>query len=135
METGFAAVDNDHRALIDQINALGEALHKGAGKEQLASMIAFLNTYVREHFSREEHVMQLAKCPATGQNCSAHKALLVKLDAWVRRLQTSGATTSLVLEINREASAWIQQHIINVDCQLRSCAGPQTAGPRFARWP
>ena len=119
LETGNAVVDNDHNSLIQQINALADALQNGTGRENLAQMLGFLNCYVRAHFVREEGIMRAVNCPASGQNCTAHKALIQKLDGWVARLQNGGATTSLVLEVHREASAWIQQHIVNVDCQLR----------------
>ncbi len=120
LETGNTVVDNDHKALINQINALDDALKKGTAKEQIAPMIGFLNKYVREHFAREEGIMRAVKCPASGQNCLAHQALVQKLDGWVARLNTGGATTSLVLEIYRESSAWLQQHIVSIDCQLRT---------------
>jgi len=120
-ETGNAVVDQDHKALIAQINALEDALKKGTAKEQLGQMIGFLNQYVRAHFAREESIMRAVKCPASGQNCTAHQALTAKLDGWVSRLNTGGATTSLVLEIYREASEWLRQHIVKVDCQLRAC--------------
>jgi len=119
-ETGNVVIDNDHKALIAQINALEAALKAGTAKEQLAPMIGFLNKYVRDHFAREEGIMRRLQCPASGQNCTAHIALVQKLDAWVDRLNTGGATTPLVLEIYREASAWLVQHIVNVDCQLRT---------------
>jgi len=122
LETGNAVVDNDHKILISQINALGDALKAGTAKDQLAQMIAFLNKYVREHFAREEGIMKAVKCPSTGQNCLAHRALAAKLDGWVARLNSGGATTSLVLEIFNESTAWLKQHIVGVDCQLRKCA-------------
>ena len=121
LATGNSVVDNDHKALFAQINALEDALKMGTAKEQLGQMIGFLNKYVREHFAREEDIMRTVKCPASGQNCTAHQALVEKLDGWVTRLNTGGATTSLVLEIYRESSAWLRQHIVSVDCQLRAC--------------
>ena len=121
LETGNAVVDRDHQALINQINALDDALKQGTAKEQIGPMIGFLNQYVRAHFAREEDIMRAVKCPASGQNCTAHRALIGKLDGWVTRLNADGATTSLVLEIYRESSAWLQQHIVKVDCQLRGC--------------
>jgi hemerythrin len=120
-ETGIPVVDADHRALIDQINGLSDALREGAAKEKLAASLVFLNRYVREHFQREESIMQVARCPAHRENCAAHAALTTKLDGWVARLQTGGATTSLVLEVHRECSAWLQGHILRVDCKLRDC--------------
>ena len=57
-ETGIPVVDRDHRALIDQINSLSDALHAGAAKEKLTESLVFLNHYVREHFQREERVLR-----------------------------------------------------------------------------
>jgi hemerythrin len=125
LETGIPVVDRDHRALIDQINGLSDALHAGVAKEKLADALVFLNRYVREHFQREENIMQIARCPAHRENCAAHAALTSKLDAWVARLQTGGATTSLVLEVHRDCSAWIQAHIVRIDCKLRDCGRQQ----------
>jgi len=102
LETGNTAIDNGHRALIDQINELERALSEGAGKDRLGEIVAFLNSYTRMHFTREEALMVERKCPATGKNCTAHRLLLQKLDNWVARLNTNGATTALVLEIHRE---------------------------------
>ena len=99
LETGNTVVDNDHKVLIKQINLLGDALKAGTAKDQLATMIAFLNKYTREHFAREEQIMKDVKCPTTGQNCTAHKLLVAKLDGWVAKLNAGGASTSLVLEI------------------------------------
>ena len=84
-------------------------------------MIGFLNQYVRAHFAREESIMRAVKCPASGENCTAHQTLVRKLDGWVTRLNAGGATTSLVLEIYRDASTWLREHIVKVDCQLRTC--------------
>jgi hemerythrin-like metal-binding protein len=122
LETGHPIIDRDHRQLIDTLNSLEDALKKGAGKEEMGRIIGFLNTYTREHFRREEGYMQQVRCPAHGTNCSAHAELVKKLDGWVQQLNTTGATTLLVLTVFREANQWIHQHILKVDCRLKGCA-------------
>ncbi len=122
LETGHPIVDNDHKQLIAQLNALSDALHQGAGKESLVEMIVFLNRYARDHFAREEAHMQRIGCPAYQENCRSHDQFVAKLEGWVARLNSGGASTSLVLEVYREASGWIQSHIVGVDCKLRGCA-------------
>ncbi len=122
LETGNTVVDNDHKVLIKQINLLGDALKAGTAKDQLATMIAFLNKYTREHFAREEQIMKDVKCPTTGQNCTAHKLLVAKLDGWVAKLNAGGASTSLVLEIYKESSEWLRSHIVGIDSPLKRCA-------------
>ena len=122
LETGNTVVDNDHKVLIKQINLLGDALKAGTAKDQLATMIAFLNKYTREHFAREEQIMKDVKCPTTGQNCTAYKLLVAKLDGWVAKLNAGGASTSLVLEIYKESSEWLRSHIVGIDSPLKRCA-------------
>lgn len=122
LETGNTVVDNDHKVLISQINALGDALKAGTAQDQLAQMIGFLNTYTREHFAREEKIMDDVKCPTTGQNCTAHKALVAKLDRWVAKLNAGGPSTALVLEVYKESSDWLRNHIVGIDSHLKRCA-------------
>ena len=121
LETGHASVDNDHKQLVEQLNQLSDALSRGEGKDRILGMIVFLNSYARDHFAREETHMQRVGCPAFAENCRAHAQFVAKLDGWVARLKSAGASTSLVLEIHREACAWIKAHIVGVDCKLRGC--------------
>jgi len=122
LATGHTMVDTDHKQLIATLNELETALHKGAAKEQIGAIIAFLNKYAREHFAREEAHMLKVGCPAHKENCQAHKDFVAKLDGWVAKLN-SGASTTLVLEVYRETGNWIRAHIMKVDCQLRNCKG------------
>lgn len=120
LETGHPQIDDDHQKLIASLNELDAALKKGAGKEQVAQLIAFLNSYSREHFAREEAHMARVQCPAAAANRQAHRAFVDKLDGWLAKLQ-SGSSLSLVLEVHRETSRWIEAHILGVDCKLRGC--------------
>ena len=121
LETGNAVVDHEHQVLFAQFNALEDALKTDTTKEELGPLIAFLIQYVRTHFTHEEGIMQTVQCPAAGQNCTAHRAFIGKLSAWLARLNTGGPTTSLGVEIHREMTVWFQEHIVKVDCQLRGC--------------
>jgi hemerythrin len=55
----------------------------------------------------------------------AHSMLLIRLSEWVPRLYMPG-TRELAREIFTELTAWIQNHIIRVDCQLRHCPQEKT---------
>jgi hemerythrin len=121
LETGHPMVDSDHQKLISTLNELDQALKDGSGKEELARIITFLVVYTNAHFAREEQHMRDVQCPSLLKNCFAHAALRQKLDGWVAAMHQNGPTTSLVLEIYRETSAWITQHILRVDCHLRGC--------------
>jgi len=121
LATGHSIVDQDHQRLIASLNELDDALKNGVGKDRIAMQIAFLNEYARSHFVREEAHMQRVGCPAYARNCREHELFVARLDGWVSRLKSEGATTSLVLEVYRDTAAWIGGHIIKTDCQLRDC--------------
>jgi hemerythrin len=120
LETGHVRVDNDHKKLVEGLNALETALRDGKGKETIAEMIAFLNRYAREHFKREEEHMRLINCSAYAENIREHKAFIGRLNTWLVRLQTQ-PSTALVLEVHRDTANWIRAHIMKVDCKLRGC--------------
>jgi len=120
--TGVPAVDNDHQELVRQINFLEAALINGTGEVQISDALAFLNLYVREHFAREETLMERVRCPASGENCVAHDLLVHRLDEWTVRRDRDGITQLLAIEVHREVSRWLMGHILTVDCKLRPYA-------------
>jgi hemerythrin-like metal-binding protein len=118
--TGHAMVDADHQHLILIINELEAAISTGKGAAEIRGIIGQLSAYTVAHFSREEELMERVGCAAQAQNCAAHRTLMLKLDAWSLRLQ-QGEGVSLALEVFRECNAWLKDHILRVDCQLRCC--------------
>ncbi len=120
-ETGHAHLDAEHRAFFDQLNRLQDAIESGAGREKIVEMITILQQYSLGHFAREEDHMRKVHCPAIDANCSAHRSFSAKLDGWLELLSTSGSPVTLLRDIHRESSAWIESHILKIDCQLRGC--------------
>jgi hemerythrin len=61
-ELGLEEIDNQHRAIVDKINALS-AGHGKAGNESAALLLLEeLSNYVRHHFKTEEALMAHAGC-------------------------------------------------------------------------
>jgi hemerythrin-like metal-binding protein len=98
-------------------------MKEGASRDQIKSMVVFLDNYTAGHFEREEAYMKEVACPSLVENCKAHAALREKLGKWKEQLN-QGASTALVIDIHKETSAWIMGHIIKVDCKLRGCQVP-----------
>ena len=121
LETGHACIDAEHRELLTQLQALKDAVDQGAGRERIAELINILQTYVLGHFAREEAHMVKVNCPAADLNRAAHREFTQKLDGWLFLLSASGSPVSMLLDVHREACAWIESHILNCDCQLRRC--------------
>ncbi len=69
LDTGIAAIDKQHRRIVDCINQLYDAHTHGCQPEHTGNVIAQLVDYTLSHFSFEEALQEEAKYPF----CRAHK--------------------------------------------------------------
>lgn len=123
-ETGHDQIDAEHREFFAKLSAMKQELDAGAGRERIVELINLLQRYVLGHFAREEALMRRTNCPAFEQNRAAHREFERKLEGWLELLSSSGSPVSLLLDVHRESFAWIENHILNCDCQLRGCRVP-----------
>ena len=121
-ETGHAKIDEEHREFFRQLTALKTAVDAGAGRERTIELIMILQRYALGHFAREEAHMNRVRCPSRELNFDAHREFARKLEGWLDLLSFGGTPVSVLLDVHRESSAWIESHILNVDCCLRNCA-------------
>ena len=120
-ETGNPQIDADHREFFHRVEALRLAIEAGEAAARAAELLALLHEHALAHFHREESVMRHSGCPAHEANCTAHAEFARKLDGWTQLMCLTPPTPSLVADIHREASAWMSQHILRIDCRLRGC--------------
>lgn len=119
--TGHQQIDDEHREFCRQLDDIKQAITEGAGREQIVQLIVVLQKYVLRHFGREEAYMLRVNCPAMKANCAAHRELETKLERWLEVLTMSGTPVSVLTDVHRESTAWIADHILNIDCKLRGC--------------
>jgi hemerythrin len=128
-ETGHPNIDAEHQEFFRRLDSVRTAIDAGEGRERIIDMITILQQYTLGHFSREEAHMRRVNCPALVANCTEHQEFAHRLDAWLTLLSTGVEPISLLVDIHREATAWIESHIVNIDCQLRNCRQPDTRPP------
>jgi hemerythrin len=49
--TNVVMVDTQHKELFRRINSLHEAMLQGKGRDEVAKLIQFLDSYTRDHFA------------------------------------------------------------------------------------
>ncbi len=121
LETGHPAVDEDHQQFIRILHALEVATAADGQRAHIREWITALYHYAIEHFAREEAYMGRVQCPAFERNRRAHREFLDKVVSWMQMIHGGVSPESLASVIHRESSAWIESHILSVDCQLRGC--------------
>jgi len=120
-ETGHPRVDAEHREFLRQLGVIEEAILNGQEQEQIRGLMITLQNYVTGHFAHEEvHMLRLG-CSAYEANCRAHHEFMHKLAVWTEHLRSYPASPSFAKDIHREAQAWIESHILKIDCHLRDC--------------
>lgn len=122
MSTGVHSVDNQHKELFAQLDGLREAMHQGKGREKIGQMLDFLGDYAVRHFATEERAMDQQACPAAAENKRAHADFLAKFKTMRGRLDQSGTSPAMVLEMHEFLSRWLVAHIKSIDTKLAGCA-------------
>ena len=123
--TGSPTIDEQHRQLIRHLNKFESLLvETNPTPEHLATLIRFLDfleRYVDEHFSYEEKCMESYRCPAHQKNLAAHQNFKQLFQRFKRRSQKEGFRLEMLVELNQTINAWIQDHILRVDTELKPC--------------
>jgi len=81
-ETGFQLIDEQHRQMLAQFEALLVAIHEDHPEERIPGLLTFLSNYVETHFSEEEDHMRTTQYAGY----TAHKAIHDDMRAHVARL-------------------------------------------------
>ena len=85
-------IDEDHRKLVDQVNALHSATTQGRGQDVVAQLLAAVIADTQEHLRREEQLMEQAKFPDLERHKETHVQFVEKLHD-LRQKHHSGSIT------------------------------------------
>ena len=112
-ETGFLAVDTQHKHLFSLVNGLHDALIAGAGKEGLGSTIGEFEKYTVEHFRTEEQLMVRTGYPRFKEHMLKHREMQDQVRQLVSDFEAGRITLQLTLA--RFLVDWIRHHIDEED--------------------
>jgi hemerythrin len=123
--TGLEEIDQQHKEIINQLNRLHDAITAGLGKEVVAGILRFTEAYANKHFEFEETCMERHRCPVAQLNREQHGLFREKMAHSAQILESGDPTPEQVIALYRELRDWIQNHILKVDTNLRSCVHPE----------
>ena len=97
LETGNRIIDNEHRELLNAVNALLDACSAGKGRAQVSSTVKFLNDYVDRHFAHEEQLQKQSGYPGY----EAHHAFHEKYKQTLREITAGMSDNCSIAEAQR----------------------------------
>ena len=114
---GVAAIDAQHRRLIDMIGAFYTALtERRPAKQALGELLEGLVEYTRYHFATEERLMAASGFPASPAHCEQHAAFVRTVGDLGDRF--SRGELVLSIEATTFLREWLTDHILASDKEL-----------------
>lgn len=115
-EGGIIIIDEQHRKLVDMLNALHDAMMIGQGAQIMGPLFNDLIDYTKYHFEYEEKWMQDNHYP----NLSDHKLLHATLTNQVIEFKTAFESKKLTNAVttNNFLKHWLIDHILEEDFKV-----------------
>jgi hemerythrin len=115
---GIDEIDEQHRALVDMINALDASTHAQYSPENMRRLLKELSDYVRDHFGFEERLMAGGGCSPefVTRHCGEHayfRSVLRDLTA-----DFESGRRSITITLIEYLVHWLLHHIAVVDRAL-----------------
>jgi hemerythrin-like metal-binding protein len=124
MSIGIKSIDEDHQNLLNLINSFEEVARRrtitdGEQESLMRTMLARLQSYAHDHFSREERLQMDAGYAGLEENQRDHIRLSNDLAVMVERFQSTTGDPLTKEELLEFLNRWLINHIIKVDLKMR----------------
>jgi methyl-accepting chemotaxis protein len=112
-ELGVAAIDKQHRTLVDLINRLFAAMQSGQGRSALQVVLDELVNYTKTHFGDEEKLFLASEYPGKKGHLEQHQSFIdtimqFRSDYLAGKVVMGSETVSFLKE-------WLLKHILGTD--------------------
>ncbi len=118
LSVGVDTIDNQHKELINRVNQFFAALRSQSGKEETLKVLAFLSSYVVNHFRDEEAIQVRYNYPKYQEHRKLHKDFLETVKTMTADIEKNGVTSAGSTMIAMTVSNWLVNHISRQDSDI-----------------
>lgn len=114
LSVGINSIDEQHKKLVNMINALNDAMLSGSSNELLGKIFTGLANYTQKHFSYEENMFAEYGYPDSVEHKRQHSALISQVVSLQQKFVENPQRTmsaDLMLFLKR----WLTNHIMKTD--------------------
>jgi hemerythrin len=113
LETGVPLIDEQHRGLLGQFEALLGAIHEHSPDARVPQLLDFLADYVETHFSTEEGYMRATGYPGYRGHKAIHDDMRTRVTEMVDHFRRDPA--NMTGEVVDFLTDWLMNHIYQED--------------------
>jgi hemerythrin len=118
LETGNATVDDQHKQLIDALNALFDAYKTGKGVGEVEKTMDFLVEYTIKHFDYEEEIQAKYDYPDYPNHKQIHADFKKAATGMRQELTNEGPTEAFISRVYTTVARWVVDHIKGEDIKM-----------------
>jgi hemerythrin len=115
LTVGIDEIDSQHRLLFRQLEQLLDACVAGREREEVRTMLGFLDQYVVTHFAAEEGLQREYGYPGYDGHRAEHALFLHRLQCFKEEVAAAAPSRDFVLRVNHTLIDWLKSHILSVD--------------------
>lgn len=112
LEIGIDIIDEQHRWLVDQTNALHDAIEAGSNTELIGEILEGLMDYTINHFIVEEELFERLGYPESDAHKTYHDRFTEQVMSLLTRHDDGEQVGVEALELLKN---WLTHHILKVD--------------------
>lgn len=112
---GEPVIDDQHRELVDRVNALLEAVGQNRSRAEIANTMVFLEVYILRHFRDEERLMERTGYPLIEAHRLVHQTFEGVFSRLKEEYEREGPTAAFAAELNVRVSGWLVTHVGKLD--------------------
>jgi hemerythrin len=107
-------IDQEHAQIVDKYNELYILMREGKGHEYYAELLAFLKSYVHEHFAHEEQLHKKHNYPLIHEHKKIHEGFKATLTK-IYENSSEKASNRELIRISLFIKQWLIHHILIED--------------------
>lgn len=113
LSVGISSIDEQHKKLVNMINALNDAMSRGEARDVLKKIFDGLLVYADKHFGYEEKLFATHKYAAEPAHRKEHDALRKRVTELKQRMDEGDYM--LGAEVMAFLKEWLTNHILKSD--------------------
>ncbi|MCL1907965.1 MAG: bacteriohemerythrin [Holophagaceae bacterium] len=118
LETGNRFIDDQHKKLIDALNALYDAHRGGLGDQEIEKTMGFLVDYTLMHFDEEEDLAARNNYPDYLRHKRLHDGFRDVARDLLNKLLDGPPTEDFIVSVYSTIGQWVISHIMGEDFKL-----------------